>query len=114
VAITLTLVIIPPVITGCGRTGAAEATRATTEKKLSIPDAEAALARMFSDTEGKANFACSDGGNTRYEFICNGRYTPIDPSDGVVAHKIGVSVSHYEEGKPVFAIQVIRDGTTAK
>lgn len=92
---------------------AACARRAPSEKKLSIPAAEAALSKMFSDTSGKAAFSCSDGGG-RYDFICQGRYVPVDRSEGVVAHRIGVSVSHYYEGEPVFAISVLRDGTAQK
>ena len=82
-------------------------------RSLSIPKAEAALAKMFSDTSGKAEFSCTDGGD-RYEFICQGRYVPIDRSERVVAHRIGASVSHYFEGEPVFAISVLRDGSAQK
>lgn len=79
-------------------------------RSLPIPKAEAALAKMFTDTSGKAEFSCTDGGD-RYEFICQGRYVPIDRSERIVAHRIGASVSHYFEGEPVFAITVLRDGS---
>ena len=59
------------------------------------------------------SFSCRDG-DSRHQFICQGRYVPVDPNDGVVAHRIGVSVSHYYEGKPVFAISVLRDETARK
>jgi hypothetical protein len=95
-------------VTAC--TGSAQS-RPT--RSLSIPKAEAALAKMFSDTSGKAEFSCTDGGDT-YEFICQGRYVPIDRRERVVAHRIGASVSHYFEGEPVFAISVLRDASAQK
>jgi len=91
-------------------TGSAQSQRT---RSLSIPQAEAALAKMFSDTSGKAEFTCADGGD-RYEFICQGRYVPIDRSERVVAHRIGASVSHYFEGEPVFAISILREGSAQK
>ena len=87
--------------------------RSPRTRTLSIPKAEAALAKMFTDTSGKAEFSCTDGGD-RYEFICQGRYVPIDRSEGIVAHRIGASVSHYFEGEPVFAITVLREGSAQK
>lgn len=98
------MAVVLPFITACANRAASEE-----KKTLSIPDAEAALSKMFSDTSGNATFSCADGGG-RYDFICQGRYVPVDQSDGVVAHRIGASISHYHEGKPVFAITVLRDG----
>jgi hypothetical protein len=96
-------------IAACGRSASPE----KNEKKLSIPEAEAGLSKMFSDTSGKAEFSCSDGGD-RYDVICQGRYLPVDRNEPVIAHRIGASVSHYYEGKPVFAISVLRDRTAQK
>lgn len=96
-------------LAACTTSASSAPNSAATAPKLSIPEAEAGLAKMFTDDEGKATFSCTDGG-TRYAFICYGRYVSNDPSDGVVEHRIGVNVSHYFEGKPVFAIQVLRDG----
>ena len=79
-------------------------------RKLSIPEAEAGLAKMFSDASGKAAFSCTEG-NGRHEFICQGKYVPVARGERIVAHRIGVSVSHYFEGEPVFAIAVLRDGS---
>lgn len=41
--------------------------------------------------------------------FCDGRYVPFDCTDRVVAHRIGANLSHDFEGKPVFALSVIRD-----
>ncbi len=92
---------------------AACASSASSGTKPSTPATEAALSKMFSDSLGKAEFSCRDGGS-RYDFICQGRYVPFDRTEGVVAHRIGVSVSHYFEGEPVFAISVLRDDTERK
>ena len=100
---SLVFVFVMAFVPAC--TGSAQTQRT---RSLSIPKAEAALAKMFSDTSGRAEFTCTDGGD-RYEFICQGRYTPIDRSERIVAHRIGASVSHYFEGEPVFAISVLRD-----
>ncbi len=96
------------VAAGCASSAASDARTDSSEKKLSVPEAEAGLSRMFSDSSGNATFSCGVGSG-RHEFICQGRYVPINPSEPVIAHRIGVSVSHYEEGKPVFAIVVLRD-----
>ena len=99
-----------PFVTACAQLASSDA---TSGPKLSIPAAEAGLAKMFSDTSGKATFSCTDGGR-RYDFICQGRYVPVNRNESVVAHRIGVSVSHYFEGEPVFAISVLRDGAARK
>ena len=93
----------------CTTSASSNPSGAEAKKKLTIPEAEEGLAKMFTDDEGKATFSCTEG-TGKHEFICHGRYVPVDPSDGVVEHRIGVSVSHYFEGKPVFAIAVLRDG----
>ena len=106
-------VTVPFTAAACANRGSADAKGKSSHNTLSIPQAEAALAKMFSDDSGKANFSCADGGG-RYDFICQGRYVPVDRSEGVVAHRIGASVSHYYEGEPVFAISVLRDGTASR
>lgn len=81
--------------------------------KLSAKETEDAMAKMFSDTSGTARFSCAPG-DGRHEYICQGRYVPIDRTQPAFAQRIGVSVSHYFEGKPEFAIAVLRDGAAKK
>ena len=84
------------------------APRATPDKPtLSSAETEAGLAKMFTDEGGKASFTCL-AGDDRNEYICEGSYVPFDRSQPTVKQRLGVSVSHYEEGKPVFAIRVVR------
>ena len=81
--------------------------------KLSITETEAGLARMFTDAAGEAAFACR-AGNGRDDYVCDGIYTPFDRSQPRVKQRIGASLSHYYEGKPVFAIRVLRGNTSEK
>jgi hypothetical protein len=101
------LLVALPLTAACVSSASSDA-GAASKKKLSIREAEAGLSKMFTDGSGKADFSCADGGG-RYEFICKGRYVPVDRNEGVVAHRIGASVSHYYEGEPVFAITVLRE-----
>jgi hypothetical protein len=110
---SLGMAVAVPFIAACTSRGSSNTSGGSPQKKLSIPQAEAGLAKMFSDDSGKATFSCTDGGG-RYDFICQGRYVPVSSSESVVAHRIGASVSHYFEGEPVFAIAVLRDGTASR
>jgi hypothetical protein len=87
---------------------AACVTRADADKPaLSKADTEAGLARMFTDAGGQASFTCGDG-DERSQYICDGNYVPFDRSEATVKQRFGVSLSHYEDGKPVFAIRAVR------
>jgi hypothetical protein len=88
--------------------------RANSDKPtLSSAETEAELAKMFTDAGGKASFTCL-AGDERNQYICDGNYVPFDRNQPTVKQRLGVSVSHYEEGKPVFAIRVVRNGPSNK
>ena len=83
------------------------------KRTLSIAETESGLAKMFTDAGGTASFTCL-AGDERNQFLCDGQYVPFDRSQPTVKQRLGVSLSHYQEGAPVFAIRVIRNKPSDK
>ena len=81
--------------------------------KLSITETETGLAKMFTDAAGEATFTCR-AGDGRNDYICDGTYSPFDRHQPAVKQRIGASLSHYENGKPVFAIRVLGGNASEK
>jgi len=89
------------------------ATAKSDKPTMSVADTEAGLAKMFTDAGGTASFTCHDG-DERSQYICDGVYVPVDRREPTVKQRFGVSLSHYEDGKPVFAIRTVRGSTSEK